>query len=328
MRNWLALAFLFLAAPVFAQGQPVVIIDRATGAQVGVATETTLNTRLADATFTGRFPAAAVGADGESNATAVSRVGVRLFVFNSATWDRLLGDATNGMFVQVKASVLPTGAATEATLASLNGKVTAVNTGAVTIAAMPNEGQQTMANSISVAISSDQSAVPVSDGGGSLTVDGTVTANQGGSPWQVQSNSANIATQATLASILTALTSDPCKANVKTRVAFSIASATTTQLIAASASNKNYICDLDIVVSVADNVAMVEDDTAACASPTAGMAGGTTAASGWNFAANGGLVKGNGDATVYQTAATNRYTCFITSSAAQVSGSLSYVQVP
>ena len=73
----------------------------------------------------------------------------------------------------------------------------------VNVNSLPNEGQQTMANSISVAIASDQSAVPVSgtvaatqsgtwsvgvtnaggasavniqDGGNSITVDGTVTA--------------------------------------------------------------------------------------------------------------------------------------------------------
>lgn len=52
------------------------------------------------------------------------------------------------------------------------------------ITEMPNEGQQTMANSISVAIASDQTAVPVSDnsstlsiddGAGSITVDGPLT---------------------------------------------------------------------------------------------------------------------------------------------------------
>jgi hypothetical protein len=43
----------------------------------------------------------------------------------------------------------------------------------------PTVGQKTSANSIPTVIASDQSAVPVSDGGGSLTVDGTVTANQG-----------------------------------------------------------------------------------------------------------------------------------------------------
>ena len=43
------------------------------------------------------------------------------------------------------------------------------------ITEMPNEGQQTMANSISVAVASDQTAVPVSDGGSSITVDGPLT---------------------------------------------------------------------------------------------------------------------------------------------------------
>lgn len=55
-----------------------------------------------------------------------------------------------------------TGFATESTLATLDGKVTAIDTGNVTIAALPNEGQQTMVNSISVAIASNQSAVAVS----------------------------------------------------------------------------------------------------------------------------------------------------------------------
>jgi hypothetical protein len=63
----------------------------------------------------------------------------------------------------------------------------------VTIAAMPNEGQQTMANSISVAIASDQSAVPVSGtvtanaGSGTFTVSGTVTANAGSGTLSVDS---------------------------------------------------------------------------------------------------------------------------------------------
>ncbi len=48
-------------------------------------------------------------------------------------------------------------------------------------------GQKAMAASLPVVIASDQSAVTVADGGGSLTVDGTVTANQGtaGTAWEV-----------------------------------------------------------------------------------------------------------------------------------------------
>lgn len=48
------------------------------------------------------------------------------------------------------------------------------NIGDVDIASLPNEGQQNMAGSISVAIASDQSAIPISDGGNTITVDGTV----------------------------------------------------------------------------------------------------------------------------------------------------------
>ena len=43
--------------------------------------------------------------------------------------------------------------------------------GTVDIGNLPNEGQQTMANSISVALASNQSALPVTDNAGSLTVD-------------------------------------------------------------------------------------------------------------------------------------------------------------
>ena len=54
--------------------------------------------------------------------------------------------------------------------------------------ALPNEGQQTMANSISVAVASDQSAVPVS---------GTVTANAGTGTRDVQGNLAHDAADGT-----------------------------------------------------------------------------------------------------------------------------------
>lgn len=41
------------------------------------------------------------------------------YIFNGSTWDRLPGDKTNGQFVNVKTSVLPTGAATAAKQPSL-----------------------------------------------------------------------------------------------------------------------------------------------------------------------------------------------------------------
>lgn len=121
---------------------------------------------------------------------------------------------------------------------------------------------------------------------------------------------------------------DPCDGVAKVYVPFSISATTTTQIIAASASNFNYICAVNIVVGAANNVSLVEDNDSACASPSAGMAGGTTAATGWNFAANGGLVMGTGAATVAKTANTNRYSCLMTSGTGQVSGTIAYVQAP
>lgn len=54
------------------------------------------------------------GADTVSNTSTGLQVYSRPSWFNGTTWDRALGDATNGAFVNVKTSVLPTGAATAA----------------------------------------------------------------------------------------------------------------------------------------------------------------------------------------------------------------------
>jgi hypothetical protein len=67
-------------------------------------------------------------------------------------------------------------------------------------------GQNTMANSLPVAIASDQTGVPVTDNGGSLTVDGTVAATQSGT-WNINNISGTIslptgaATETTLSTL-------------------------------------------------------------------------------------------------------------------------------
>jgi hypothetical protein len=67
-------------------------------------------------------------------------------------------------------------------------------------------GQETMANSLPVVIASDQSAVPISDDGGSITVDGTVAATQSGT-WNINSISGTVslptgaATESTLSTL-------------------------------------------------------------------------------------------------------------------------------
>lgn len=65
-------------------------------------------------------------------------------------------------------------------------------------------GQDTMANSLPIVIASDQTAVPVSDNGGSITVDGTVAATQSGT-WNINNITGTVtlptgaATESTLA---------------------------------------------------------------------------------------------------------------------------------
>lgn len=115
---------------------------------------------------------------------------------------------------------LPTGAATESTLASLNGKVTACDTGAVTIsAALPagnnNIGDVDVATLPNVTLASQAnpftSALPISDNGGSVTVDGTVAATQSGT-WNITNVSGTVslptgaATETTLAALNTKVT--------------------------------------------------------------------------------------------------------------------------
>jgi len=96
---------------------------------------TNLNTSALalDATVTGRLPAGATPADAESNTNPnLSRIGGMNYVFNGTTWDRWRGDTTNGAWVNVKTSVLPTGAAQDATLTGGTAKTRVLgNAGAI-----------------------------------------------------------------------------------------------------------------------------------------------------------------------------------------------------
>lgn len=87
---------------------------------------------------------------------------------------------------------LPTGAATEATLSALAAEDFATQT---TLAALNAKfgslGQTTMTGSAPVVIASDQSAIPITDNSGSLTVDGTVAATQSGT-WNVTNVSGTV----------------------------------------------------------------------------------------------------------------------------------------
>ena len=111
----------------------------------GAATEATLATRLADATFTGRFPTAYTDADAIANQTTTAIHG-QAYMYNGTTWDRMRGTIAGGLLVNVSNATvavtqsgtwnlnnisgtisLPTGAATEATLATRLADATLTN---------------------------------------------------------------------------------------------------------------------------------------------------------------------------------------------------------
>lgn len=121
---------------------------------------------------------------------------------------------------------------------------------------------------------------------------------------------------------------DPCKYKTKTFTPISITTATTTRIVAPSASNRTYICNLFLTSAAADNIGIVEGTGGTCGTGTAGVIGGTTAANGPNFAANGGFSIGNGSATVAATAGTNVDLCLITSAATPLAGTIGWVQTP
>jgi hypothetical protein len=174
---------------------------------------------------------------------------------------------------------------------------------------LPNEGQQTAANSISVTPDTDNDAIGATAAavpGEAVYIGGTDGTN------------------------LTGYYIDPCEREARTVYRVDIVTATTTEIAAAVASEFYWLCSVNLITAAANNVIIVEDDTATnCPSPTAGVSsGGTTAAEGWNFAANGGLVVGIGQKWIAKTTTANRSICIITSAATQLSGTITYVSAP
>lgn len=77
-----------------------------------------LATRLKDSSGVDAYTAAAALADGIANPT-VSRLAMHTLVFNGSTWDRLRGDTTNGLYVDITRNVRPNvSAATDVSLGS------------------------------------------------------------------------------------------------------------------------------------------------------------------------------------------------------------------
>jgi hypothetical protein len=162
--------------------------------------------------------------------------------------------------------------------------------------------------------------------GGNLEMAGSVRRDTAASSAGASGDNATVNTDAN--GLLWARTADPCSALTKTYFPVNIVTAATTQIAAAVASQYYYICAINLFSAGTNNVVIVEDDTSACASPTAGLNGGTTAGTGYVLTAQTGISQGNGNGSIMRTAAQNRYICFITSAAVQLSGHIVVVAAP
>ena len=100
-----------------------------------------------------------------------------------------------------------------------------------------------------------------------------------------------------------------------------------TQQIAASGSNKVYICGMSFIASAATVFSVVGGTGSNCASNQLAILGTVAAAHGLSLAANGGLTYGSGHGTVAVTAASSEI-CLVQSGAGDLSGNISYVYAP
>jgi hypothetical protein len=121
---------------------------------------------------------------------------------------------------------------------------------------------------------------------------------------------------------------DVCYRNPKVNQTVSFQTTTLTQQIAASGSNKIYICSLALVASAATVFSISGGTGSNCASNQLGILGvAGSATHGLSLAANGGLTLGNGSGTVAVTAASSEI-CLVQTGAGDISGNITYVYAP
>lgn len=119
---------------------------------------------------------------------------------------------------------------------------------------------------------------------------------------------------------------DPCTFRAKSSVA--ISQATSTVLVAASASNRIYVCSLALVAGAAEIVALTQGTGAVCATSADAIIGSTTVANGMSLAANGGLTLGSGNGTVARGPNVNEDVCLLQDGTDRLAGVMTYVLAP
>lgn len=310
----------------------------------GAATEATLATRLADSTFTGRFAAAFTSADGIANQTTTAIHGFG-YMYNGTTWDRVRGDTTNGLLVNLGTNndVTVTGSVTANAGTNLNTSALALD------ATLTNRfpAGSTPADNESNAITATRF------GNFNFVFDGTtwdrlrgdstdgILVNLGANNDVVQATAANLNVRPDTSGATGA--APPARADYvgglgsgatgglitgftvcDQFVNVNVNTVTTTLLVTGVAGRHVRICSLSLVGAAAQTVALISGTGATCGTGTTAMSGGTSAATGWSFAANGGITQGSGLGEINRTNATGDSVCIVTGSAVQTSGRIAY----
>lgn len=189
---------------------------------------------------------------------------------------------------------LPSGAATEATLSTLNGKVTAVNTGAVTVSTFPDNEPFNIAQVNGATVTTGVGTAAASLRVANFQHDGT-----------------------------SSMRVDQCSdiASTYGRTAIST-NATGTVLVSGTASNYTFICGYTLVADAAVDVSLTSGTGSTCGTGTTALLGSTTAANGLALAANGGITNASTGTRHNWTEATGDDLCLLLSSAVRVTGTI------
>ena len=152
-----------------------------------------------------------------------------------------------------------------------------------------------------------------------LPVDAFVSnTNANGSATSANSSPVVLASDQTVA--------DPCMYQAKLSSPIEVNATAATQIVAASASKKIYICSITIVAAGASTVSLLTGTGTNCGTATAAVMGSTTAANGMSFSASGGIVAGNGSSTVTYANVAGAELCTLQTAAVYLSGYVSYIQ--
>lgn len=216
-----------------------------------------------DSTGTNLVAVLTAGADGASNTANGGLTYGRNLVFNGTTWDRWLGDATNGGFVNVKTSVLPTGAGTSANQTTINTSIGTTNTnlGAPGATACASDTASCSVNQLMQRVA--QNLTTLNSTAGAAVATGTNTIGNTGS--------------------------DPSSGKATPTSTFLALPATaTTQIIALSGATKTYVTSYRFMAGGTVNVTFKYGTGSNCGTGT------TTLEGPWPLTAQAGMTAGSG----------------------------------